>query len=119
MSGRKFGIITVCLIFLIIFCIKGTVMSRGNDQRAEENRYYYILEQEYVQNTREYLREQGFDNCGVMMTRVTHEDGSREYTVQIYHRKLVGMPGREKTVLLDRLSQAEFGRETCIFRYDL
>lgn len=119
MSERKFGMLTLLLILIIIFCIKGTVMSKENKQRAEENRYYLVLEREYVQNAREYLREQGFDNCGVMMTRVTNEDGSRVYTVRLHHRKFTGMAGKDKSVLVNRLSQAEFGQETCVFRYDL
>ncbi len=119
MSDKKFRMFTVLLILLIIFCIKGTVMSRENKQRAEENHYYLALEEEYVQSTREYLRKQGFDNCGVMMTRVTNEDGSREYTVRLHHRKLTGMDVRDKLALRDRLSQAEFGHESCTFWYDL
>ena len=119
MSEKRFRIFTVLLILIIIFCMKGTVMSRENKQRAEENRYFLTLEQEYVQSTREYLREQGFHNCGVMMTRVTYEDGSRESTVRLHHRKLTGMTGGDKRTLMNRLSQAEFGHETCIFKYDL
>ena len=53
------------------------------------------------------------------MTRVTYEDGSREYTVRLHHRKLTGMTGGDKRTLMNRLSQAEFGHETCIFKYDL
>ena len=52
MSEKRFGIFTVLLILIIIFCMKGTVMSRENKQRAEENRYFLTLEQEYVQSTR-------------------------------------------------------------------
>lgn len=119
MSGRRFGILTVLLVLIILFCMKGTVMSMGNAQRAEEDYRYQALEQEYVAAAREYLNEQGFDDCGVMMTRVTDEGGSREYTVRIHHRRLQRMSPEEKDILEDRLSRAEFGQEVCTFNYEL
>lgn len=119
MSGRRFTIFTILLVLVIIFCVKGTVMSKGNLQRAQENEYYLGLEQEYVENTKLYLREQGFVDCGVMMTRVTHGDGSREYRVRIHHRRLDRMTAEDKLFLRKSLSQTEFGSGTCIFQYDL
>lgn len=119
MSGRRFCVITVLLVLMILFCVKGTVMSKGDRRRAEENFYYLTLEQEFVKHTREYLREQGFDDCGVMMTRVTYEDGSREYLVRVHHRQLERMTGEAREALKKELSGAEFGRDVCIFRYDL
>lgn len=118
-SERRFRILTCLLLFVIVFCLKGIMMHERNEQRLEEKYHYLALEREYVKNTRKYLKEQGLDNCGVMMTRVTKEDGSREYTVRIHHRKLGQMDGREKSALEDVLSQAEFGIEACVFQYDL
>jgi hypothetical protein len=54
-----------------------------------------------------------------MMTRVTNEDGGREYTVRIYHKRLQRMSPGEKRILIDRLSQEEFGQEVCTFSYEL
>ncbi len=119
MSDRKFWVLTVTLVLIIVFCTKGTVISMGNKQRTDENHCYRELEQEYVRYARECLREQGFDNCGVMLTRVTNGDGSREYTMQVHHRRLKQMDGSDKSALQDILSQAEFGQETCTFRYEL
>ncbi|MDE7188027.1 MAG: hypothetical protein K2O13_11045 [Lachnospiraceae bacterium] len=119
MSGRRFGTVTVLLALIILFCMKGTAMSMGNARRAEENYYYRALEREYTDAAREFLREQGFGDCGVMMTRVTNEDGGREYTVRIYHKRLQRMSPEEKRILTDRLSQAEFGQDVCTFSYEL
>ncbi len=119
MSGRRFGIATILLILIIIFCVKGTVMSKGNPQRAQENIYYLGLEQEYVANMKAYLQERGFADCGVMMTRVTYEDGSREYKIQIHHRRIEGMSAADKLFLQEALMQKEFGRDACVFQYDL
>lgn len=119
MSEKRFRIFTILLVLIILFCVKGTVMSKGNEQRAEENHHYLALEQEYVRNIRYFLNKQGFGNCGVMMTRVTDGEGSREYTVQIHHRRLDRMSTGEKILLKDRLSQEEFEPNVCTFRYDL
>ena len=40
MSDRKFWVLTVTLVLIIVFCTKGTVMSMGDKQRTEENHYY-------------------------------------------------------------------------------
>lgn len=119
MSERRFVIITILLVLVILFCMKSTVISKGNGEHAQENHYYLGLEQEYVRNAKIFLNEQGFENCGVTMTRVTNQDGTREYTVQIHHRKLERMAEEDKTVLRNSLSQTEFGENTCTFLYDL
>lgn len=119
MSGKRFGVITILLALIILFCTKGTMLSMGDEERARENRHYLDLEQEYVRSAREFLNAQGLDNCGVMMTRVTNRDGTREYTVRVHHRKLEGMAGVDKETLKSRLSQGEFGDDVCTFLYDL
>lgn len=119
MSGRRFGVLTILLVLVILFCMKSTVRSMGNARRAEENSYYQALEREYVEAARSYLNEQGFDDCGVMMTRVTDEGGRREYRVRIHHRRLQRMSPEEKSILENRLSQEEFRREVCTFNYEL
>lgn len=119
MSGKKFGFIAIFLVLIILFCMKGIMLNTRDEGRAQENRYYLDLEQEYVRSTRAFLNAQGLDDCGVMMTRVTNRDGTREYTVKIHHRKLKGMAGVDKEVLKSRLSQEEFGDDACTFLYEL
>ncbi len=116
---KGFGIITVVLIAVIIFCVKGTVSSKENSERAEANRYYAALEDEYLDRTRDILEEKGYCDCGVTMTRVTMEDGSREYTVLLHHRKLQRLNAEEKNELIGFLADMEFDNDVCRFRYDL
>lgn len=119
MKRRGFGILTVLLLLVIIFCVKGTVLSKENSERAKQNHYYAALEEEYLTRTQELLEEEGYRNCGVNMRRVTYEDGSREYTVLLHHRKLDHMSAEEKRALENLLSQREFQDKTCMFRYEL
>lgn len=119
MMKKGFGIITVLLILVIIFCVKETVMSKESAERAKQNHYFAVLEQDYLERTRMLLDEEGYGNCGINLTRVTYEDGRREYTVLLHHRKLERMSSEEKLDLESMLSQIEFQNETCSFCYEL
>ena len=119
MVRRRFAVLTILLLLVIIFCVKGTVMSKENNERARQNHYYAVLEKEYLMRTQSLLEEEGYRNCGINMRRVTYEDGSREYTVLLHHRKLDRMSSEEKMVLEELLSKKEFRDEACSFRYEL
>ncbi len=119
MMKKGFGILTVLLILVIIFCVKETVMSKESTERAKQNHYFAVLEQDYLERTRQLLDEEGYGNCGINLTRVTYEDGRREYTVLLHHRKLERLSGKEKLNLEGMLSQIEFQNEMCSFCYEL
>lgn len=114
---KGFGILTILLILATVFCIKGTVMSKESNNDGRKNRYYAALEQEYLDQTRLILEEEGFRNCGVNLRWVADGDGSREYTVLLHHRKLNHMSEEEREALADRLSDTEFEDEMCHFYY--
>lgn len=119
MMKKGFGIVTVLLVLVIIFCVKGTVMSKENNERAKQNHYYAVLEQDYLERTRQILHEEGYESCGINLTRVTYEDGRREYMVLIHHRRLDRLSDEEKIELENMLSQIEFQNEKCSFYYEL
>ena len=119
MMKKGFGTLTVLFVLVIIFCVKGTVMSKENAERAKQNHYFAVLEQDYLTRTKQLLDEEGYGNCGINLTRVTYEDGRREYTVLLHHRKFERMSGEEKLDLESMLSQIEFQNEMCSFCYDL
>lgn len=117
MRGKTFGVLTVILVLIIVFCVKGTVMSRENAEHGKQNHYYAALEQEYLDRTQQLLEEQGLKNCGVNVKWVTDGDGSREYTILLHHRKLDRMTQEEKLVLQNMLTEMEFRDESTSFRY--
>ena len=119
MRGKLFGVVTVLLVFIIVFCVKGTVTSKESDERGKKNRYYAVLEQEYLDRARQLLEEQGLRGCGVNIRWVANVDGSREYTILLHHRKLNRMTEEEKLVLTDMLVEMEFQDEACSFLYEL
>lgn len=117
MNNKVFGVITVLLVLIIFFCVKGTVMSMGNGGDNRQNKYYAVLEQEYLGKVNRLLEEEGVPNCGINLRWIADEEGSREYTVILHHRRLERMSGQEQTDLTDRLTGAEFQDAACSFRY--
>lgn len=117
MRGKTFGIITVLLVLVIVFCIKGTVMSRGSGENERKNHYYAALEQEYLERTRILLEEEGLRDCGVNIRWVDDGNGNRKYTILLHHRDLNHMSEQEKLALEKMLSGIEFQDAACRFSY--
>lgn len=117
MRGKVFGILTVLLVLIIVFCVKGIVMSRGSDEYERRNHYYAALEQEYLERTRMLLEEEGLRDCGVNLRWVDDGNGNREYMVLLHHRNLNYMSEQEKSVLENMLSEIEFQDAACSFSY--
>ena len=117
MRGKGFGILTVILVLIIVFCVKATVMSRESTTGSKNNRYYAVLEEEYLNRARQLLEEEGLCNCGVDLRWVADVDGTREYTMILHHRYLECMSAQEMAELTDRLTEAEFQDDVCSFSY--
>ena len=47
------------------------------------------------------------------MTKVYYEDGRREYTVQIHHKRIDRLSDGEKQLLMNELSAVCFGDSQC------
>lgn len=109
------SIITVILVLIIAFCISGTVLSQNKGASRVEEQYYHAMEQEYVQGIRGLLEEKGYRNSGVTMTRVTEEDGTREYTVTIYHRRIMKLSREQQKELIEECRMVDFPVEDCNF----
>lgn len=121
MVRRGYRILAVVLVIMIIFGMKGTVMSKesARSARAKQNRHYAAMEAEYRERTQELLEKEGYHNCGINLTWVAYEDGSRIYTLLLHHRKLARLSAAERAVLQNRLTETEFSEEACSFRYEL
>ena len=101
---KKFGVITVLLAFIIAFCTTGTVMGMEKGSIKVDEKYYRQIEQEYVSRVRSYLNDSGYDNSGVTLTKVLYEDGSREYTLNIHHKRLEKLTSTERERLKEELA---------------
>lgn len=90
MRNKLFTVLTVLLVLVTVFSIKGTAYSmekkEGNDTAMES--YYKAVEKEYVEKVKHSLGEMGYATSGVMLTKIVSSNGSREYTVAIHHKRL-------------------------------
>ena len=76
-------------IMIIVFCIKGTAYSMEKSSGIDKamDSYYHQMEGEYVENIRAILDEYGYQNAGVMLTKIINVEGKREYVLNIHHRR--------------------------------
>lgn len=84
---KGFVLITLILILVTAFCTTGTVMGMEKDKLSVDETFFEEMERDYVYKVRQYLDAEGYCNSGVVLTKVTFEDGSREYTLNIHHRR--------------------------------
>ena len=117
MNNKLFGALTVLLVLIILFCVKGTAMSRNNGGHERQNNYYTALEKEYLDETRRLLNEEGLSNCGINLRWMADDESTREYTIILHHHRLERMSEQERSDLTDRLAGAEFQDAACSFCY--
>lgn len=109
---NRFGITTAFLILLIVFCVRGTVMSKENTGDVRENERYAEWERSFVERTRSTLDGQGYPNSGITMTWIKM-DGKRTYTVAVHHKRISRLAREEQEQLVQMLLQEKFGDEDC------
>lgn len=114
-----FWAVTIILVIVTAFCCVGTVMSRTDLCERELESYYREREQRLVKEAREYLGQQGYENSGVMLTRVVDADGGREYTLSVHHSRIVGLSEAEREQLADELQKITFTDQECVFFVNL
>ncbi|MBE5883674.1 MAG: hypothetical protein E7291_04575 [Lachnospiraceae bacterium] len=117
-STMAFVAVTGILVVMIAFCVTGTVISQSDMGMQEVENYYREQERVLLQNTREQLREMGYTNCGVTLTRVVDAEGNREYTFTIHHGKIDKMSDTERDELAKLLACGEGIDENCTFYHE-
>lgn len=117
-GGAGFVLLTVFLVLFSAFCIGGTVISQSEIGERELENYYREQEKELVQEVRDYLQQAGFQNSGVMLTRVVDGDGSREYTLTVHHSKIDKMDDVSRESLGRALETLDFTADNCTFYHE-
>ena len=109
---RKSFLGTVFLLVIIsIFFMGGTVESQAKTKLKAESQAYRQMEKEYLKRTREVLKEKGFADSGVNLTKIIDESGKRTYTVKIHNSKINALEEEEKDDLLESLENVKFADE--------
>lgn len=114
-GSLRFWAVTIILIIVTAFCCAGTVMSRTDFSERELENYYRERERQLVEDAKEYLRQRGYENSGVMLTRVVDGEGSREYTLSIHHGRITALSEEEQKQLADGLHDITFADRDCVF----
>ena len=110
---------TIVLILISAFFITKTVRGEADHERIATEKYYQVLEQEYVREIRAYLNAQGFENSGVTLTRVIDETGVREYQITLHHKYLEKLSMEERNEIFGAIKNMAFENAGCIFRINL
>lgn len=118
-KNKTFGMIIIGLTVLIVLTVAKTAECQSYAAEQNNEAYYVLLEKEYVEQVRNYLNEAGYSNSGVMLTRVINEEGEREYTMAIHHRRMEKLSGEEKEELIQQLAERAFEEKGCSFVYSL
>jgi len=114
-----FIVSTIALILISAFFITKTVRGEADHERIATEKYYQVLEQEYVSEIRAYLNEQGFENSGVALTRVVDEQGGREYQITLHHKYLEKLSMEERNKIFGAIKNMAFENTGCIFQINL
>lgn len=120
-SAKNIAFITATIILILCsaFFITKTVRGQVDSETAVNEKYYQVLEQEYVSEIRKYLNEQGFKNSGVALTRIVNEQGRRDYQVTLHHEYLEKLSEQEKENIFGEIKALAFEADGCIFRIKL
>ena len=120
---RRAGIVsfvagTVLLVLIAALFVGCTAMSRTDIGTRELEEYYLTKEQALTKDVRELLAVQGYENSGVMVTRVIEDDGSRFYTIAVHHKRIELLDDKERDMLLSQVENLVFDDEACSFFID-
>lgn len=117
MKTAKFVTITILLFFITTFSVTGTVMSQSRGRNMVDAKHYRALENDYIASVRQQLAGQGYKNAGVTMTKIIENDGRREYTVMLHHKRINALSEGEQRQLAENLGNTWFPVEDCVFVY--
>ncbi len=110
-----FAIFTIILVLGIAFFVSETVVSQADGKVTVDEEYYQILEENYVEEIRNYLTESGYENSGINLTVVADEKGNREYCVELHHKRISRLSEEQQNVLLIEIEEMGFQVMGCEF----
>ncbi len=113
MRAYRFYIITIGLLIFTFMTMTMSVNATEDKRLQHRDKYYEEMEDCYVKGLRDKLSDEGYRNAGITMTKVFLEDGAREYTVKLHHKRIERLTMQEQQDLLEELSQIEFADSEC------
>ncbi len=105
----------VAVTLLMVYSTRQHILQRKGDaiQREETEENYREMEEQYRLQVQKVMTQAGYPNSGVTMTYVTSEDGSRQYMVQIHHKRLEKMKIEAQEQLKQEVSHIKLTVGSC------
>jgi hypothetical protein len=113
MRAYRFYMITIGLVIMAFTTMTMSVNATEKKRLQYKDEYYEEIEDSYVQELRGALADRGYSNAGITMTKVFYEDGSREYTVKLHHKRMERLTKQEQDDLLADLTDVSFDDSEC------
>ena len=113
MRAYRFYLMTIALIVLTFTMMTISVNATKDKRLQHKNEYYEQIEDEYVKVLRNTLADKGYSNAGITMTKIFYENGRREYTVKLHHKRMERLDADEQQILLAELSEINFAADEC------
>ena len=110
-----FAVVTIGLVAICVLCFGSVAAGQSTEKLKVKEQYYVELENQYIKEVREMLRDKGYQNSGVMLTRTVMEDGSREYHLNIHHKRLAGLSEKESKKLKECIKGKAFWQDGLSF----
>lgn len=114
MRAYRFYMITIGLFILSFMMMTMSVNATQNKRLQHKADYYEEIEDCYIKELREELADRGYRNAGITMTKVFYENGSREYTVKLHHKRMERLTKQEQADLLADLETVSFTDRECL-----
>lgn len=114
MRAYRFYLITIGLIFITFTAMTMSVNATKDRRLQHKNKYYEQMEDDYVEVLRSTLSDKGYVNAGITMTKIFYENGKREYTVKLHHKRMERLNADERQMLLAELSEIGFADGECV-----
>ena len=116
-KGFVLVVVTMLLIMALALGMGSKVSSQSQADVSLSEESYIALESEYVQVLRGMLGEQGYENCGINLTRVVDDEGGRAYSIVLHHKYLDKLGEEELQALFAEMSGAAFQFSNCSFAF--
>lgn len=113
----KFAGLTLLLIVVLAFAVKGTVTSREYGQDTKDRVVLKQLEQEYITEVKALLENSGYANSGVMLNYVK-EGNTMYYTITVHHEGISALNDAEKSILKAQILALAFELPECYFQQE-
>ncbi len=115
-KNALYGVISVLMVAGLLLGLALSVNGRSDiDERATEEMYKTRVE-EFRSSLKEYLNEEDFINCGIMITYSTdREHNERTYYVSLHHKRFDKLSGGERQLLISNIEDMSFADENLLF----